>query len=111
MHLNRRHFNLGATGSLVGLALTGQTRAQDGRPREPETPAATRPAHRFFKHPLFEVTFLTSLGRAYHSGGDVGKVLYLMTQVEDGNFETAYQAFKKAGDQARELARDSEQKR
>ncbi|MGH7133121.1 MAG: alpha/beta hydrolase family protein [Phycisphaerales bacterium] len=54
--------------------------------------------------------FLTSLGRAYYSGGNVGKVLYLTTQVEDGNFESAYQAFKKAGDEARELAKDSERR-
>lgn len=51
--------------------------------------------------------FLTSLGRAYHSAGNVGKVLYLTRQVEDGNFESAYLAFKQAGDEARQLAEES----
>ena len=51
--------------------------------------------------------FLTSLGRAYHSAGNVGKVLYLTRQVEDGDFESAYLAFKQAGDEARQLAEES----
>lgn len=51
--------------------------------------------------------FLTSLGRAYHSAGNVGKVLYLTRQVVDGDFESAYLAFKQAGDEARQLAEES----
>lgn len=61
----------------------------------------------FFKNPTFEMIFLTSLGRAYNMGGNVGKVLYLTRQVEDGNFESAYLAFKLAGDEARAIAEDS----
>jgi pimeloyl-ACP methyl ester carboxylesterase len=38
----------------------------------------------------------------------VGKVLYLTRQVEDGNFESAFLAFKQAGDEARALAEESE---
>jgi hypothetical protein len=34
----------------------------------------------FFQNETFENIFLTSLGRAYHSGGDVGRVLYLTRQ-------------------------------
>ncbi|HEX4166464.1 MAG TPA: prolyl oligopeptidase family serine peptidase [Bryobacteraceae bacterium] len=51
--------------------------------------------------------FLTSLGRAYHSAGDIGKVLYLTRQVEDSNFESAFQVFKQAGDEARAQAESS----
>lgn len=108
--MHRRQFSLGVAGSIAGLALTGRSGAQDKRAPEPAAPPAPHAPHHFFKHPVFEVTFLTSLGRAYHSGGDVGKVLYLTTQVEDGNFESAYQAFKKAGDEARALAQDSERR-
>jgi hypothetical protein len=39
--------------------------------------------------------------------GNVGKVLYLSKQIEDGNFEGAYQAFKQAGDEARTIAEES----
>jgi Prolyl oligopeptidase family len=75
-----------------------------------ESSAAPVPAARppyLFKNPTFEIIFLTSLGRAYHSAGNVGKVLYLTTQVEDGNFESAYVAFKQAGDEARAQAQES----
>ena len=50
----------------------------------------------FFNDPTFETIYLTSLGRSYHLGGNVGKILYLTRQVEDGNYETAFQAFKTA---------------
>jgi len=106
VNLDRRLFNRACTGSLLGLALAGQGRAQEGRAAQPQ-PSATPPHHYLFKDPTFEIIFLTSLGRAYSSGGNVGKVLYLTTQVEDGNFESAYQAFTKAGDEARGLAEDA----
>ena len=61
----------------------------------------------FLKDPTFEYVFLVSLGRAYQMAGNVGKVLYLTRQVEDGNFESAYLAFKEAGDEARGMAEDS----
>jgi hypothetical protein len=64
-------------------------------------------SHYFFKNSTFEMIFLTSLGRAYHSGGNIGKILYLTRQVEDGNFESAYTAFLQAGEEARALAEAS----
>ncbi len=42
----------------------------------PTTPLAAHQATYFFKNSAFEFVFLTSLGRAYHQGGNVGKVLY-----------------------------------
>ncbi len=103
MNIDRRQFNLGITSALLGLSAIPELVAQ----AEPTTNAAPKPSHYFFKHPTFEMIFLTSLGRAYHSAGNVGKVLYLTTQVEDGNFESAYLAFKQAGDEAKEIAEDS----
>ena len=61
----------------------------------------------FFQNETFENTFLTSLGRAYHSGGDVGRVLYLTRQVKDGDFESGYRTFKQAGDEAHAVAEES----
>jgi hypothetical protein len=102
MNLDRRQFGLGLTAAVFGLSAS----AQDPKSQPSALSAASHPPY-FFKHPTFEMIFLTSLGRAYHSGGNVGKVLYLTRQVEDGDFEGAYLAFKQAGDEARALAEES----
>jgi Prolyl oligopeptidase family len=102
MNLDRRQFGLGLTAAVFGLSAS----AQDPKSQPSAPSAASHPPY-FFKHPTFEMIFLTSLGRAYHSGGNVGKVLYLSRQVEDGDFEGAYLAFKEAGDEARALAEES----
>ena len=73
----------------------------------PATPSGAMHSSYFFKHPTFEYVFLVSLGRSYQMAGNVGKVLYLGRQIEDGNFESAYQAFKRAGDEARAIAEES----
>jgi Prolyl oligopeptidase family len=106
MNLDRRQFGLGLTAAMFGLSASVQVRAQDPK-SQPSAPSGANHPPYFFKHPTFEMIFLTSLGRAYHSGGNVGKVLYLTRQVEDGDFEGAYLAFKQAGDEARALAEES----
>jgi alpha-beta hydrolase superfamily lysophospholipase len=62
----------------------------------------------FFKNSAFEFVLLTSLGRAYHQAGNIGKVLHVIGQIEDGNFESAYRALIAAGNEARDLACESE---
>ena len=104
MKLDRRQVNVGLLAAMFGAPspLGGQA-DQTGAGTKP----AAAPAFYFFKDPTFEMLFLTSLGRAYHSGGDVGKVLYLTRQIEDGNYESAFIACKQAGDEARALAEES----
>ena len=106
MKTDRRQFNLGITAALLGLGAYPRLLAQAPADAAAKSPAAARPPY-FFKNPTFEYTFQISLGRAYQSGGNVGKVLYLSRQVENGNFESAYLAFKQAGDEARAEAADS----
>jgi len=106
MKTDRRQFNLGMTAALLGLGANPQLLAQDPADASAKSPATTHPTY-FFKNPTFEYTFQISLGRAYQSGGNVGKVLYISRQVEDNNFESAYLAFKQAGDEARAEAADS----
>ena len=110
MNVNRRQFGLGLTASLAGLgaaaALDAQSQTSQGTTAAGSNTATAKP-HYFFKNPTFEIIFLTALGRAYGSAGNVGKVLYLTRQVEDGNFETAFNAFKSAGDEARSQAEES----
>ncbi len=71
MSPNRRQFSLGLTTALLGLGASHQLRAQTSEDRAPTSLAAaspTAPRPYFFKNPTFEIIFLTSLGRAYHSG-------------------------------------------
>ncbi|HEX3969089.1 MAG TPA: prolyl oligopeptidase family serine peptidase [Edaphobacter sp.] len=103
MKANRRQFNLGLTTAFLGMGINSRSNAQSS----PSAPPSSTTHHYFFKDPTFEMIFLTSLGRAYNCGGNVGKVLYLTRQVEDGNFESAYLAFKQAGDEARQIAGQS----
>ncbi|WP_213807354.1 prolyl oligopeptidase family serine peptidase [Granulicella sp. dw_53] len=104
MRADRRQFSLGLTTTLFGLGMSQGAYAQ----KSDSSAGGSKPTHHyFFKDPTFEMIFLTSLGRAYHCGGNVGKVLYLTRQVEDGNFESAYLAFMQAGDEARQLAEGS----
>jgi hypothetical protein len=105
MDANRRQFGLGLTAALLDLTISPKLYAQEAG-AAPSRPSNT-PPHYFFKHPTFEMIFVTSLGRAYNAGGNVGKVLYLTKQVEDGNFESAFVAFKGAGDEARTIAEES----
>jgi Prolyl oligopeptidase family len=105
MQLSRRKFGLGLTGAVLSSSLIPQlgAQAQEG----PATRADVVGPPYFFKNPTFEIVFIRSLGRAYYSGGDIGKVLYLASQVEDGDFEGAYLAFRQAGDEARAIAKNS----
>jgi hypothetical protein len=105
MRTDRRQFNLGVTTALFGLGMIPRSFAQKAENSAASGSNAVH--HYFFRDPTFEMIFLTSLGRAYQCGGNVGKVLYLTRQVEDGNFESAYLAFKEAGDEARLLAEES----
>jgi Prolyl oligopeptidase family len=103
MRVDRRQFSAGLTTTLFGLGAGASAQTS----KAPAGAGASGVHHYFFKDPTFEMIFVTSLGRAYHCGGNVGKVLYLTRQVEDGNFESAYLAFKQAGDEAKQIAEES----
>ena len=110
--MNRRQFNLGMTAAVLSLSAIPRRAGASPQPDaqksdRPATPSGALHSRYFFKHPTFEYVFLVSLGRAYQMAGNVGKVLYLSKQVEDGNFESAYHAFKQAGDEARAIAEES----
>src|SRR5689334_3977217 len=112
MNLTRKQFGFGMITAGFGAALTlhpframSQSTAHPGD--LPTTPSGAHQNTYFFKNSSFEYVFLTSLGRAYHQGGNVGKVLYVIRQIEDGNYESAYRAMMAAGDEARAMAEDS----
>ena len=105
MMISRRRFPL-ALGAATFCLSNADDLAQVSSQASGQVNAA-KGDHYLFQDEIFEIIFLTSLGRAYHSGGDVGKVLYLTRQVKDGDFESAYRAFKQAGDEARAVAEES----
>jgi hypothetical protein len=113
MELSRKQFGLGIIAAGLGARMTSQhDRAQaQGTPPStsnlPTTPSGAHQATYFFKNSAFEYVMLISLGRAYHQGGNIGKVLYVIRQIEDGNFESAYWAMMAAGDEARAMAEES----
>ncbi len=113
MKLTRKQFSLGMVAAGLGAGMTAtRATAQTQDPAQPATSLATTPsaphqATYFFKHSAFEFVLLTSLGRAYYQGGNVGRVLYVIRQIEDGNFESAHQALVAAGNEARAIAEDS----
>jgi hypothetical protein len=63
--------------------------------------------NRFFENTGFEFAFLTALGRSYHHGGDIGKLLHVASQIQDGDAEGAFRAFYKAGEAAEKVAQQS----
>lgn len=108
MAIDRKQFMLGLTTAAIAPGLQSAEAnaegANDGGAAMPTTPRAAHQTTYFFKNSAFEYVFLTALGRAYHQVGNVGKVLYLSRQVQDGDFEGAFLAFKGAGDEASALA-------
>lgn len=112
MNITRKQFSYGLASAALGAAfsirpsgLMAQSSAQ--RTNVPTTPTGAHQATYFFKNSAFEYVVLTSLGRAYYQGGNVGKVLYVIKQIEDGNFESAYRVMIAAADEARAMAEDS----
>ncbi len=103
MLISRRNFPL----VLGAAALSGSSLATSSSAHAEFAPEQNSSPKYFFNDRTFETIFLTSLGRAYHSGANPGKVLYLTRQVKDGDFESAFVAFKNAGDEARGQAEDS----
>ena len=113
MKLTRKQFGLGivATGLGTGMASQRDRAQAQGTPPSPTelptTPSGAHQATYFFRNSAFEYVMLISLGRAYHQAGNIGKVLYAIRKIEDGNFESAYRAVMTAGDEARAMAEES----
>jgi hypothetical protein len=109
MQISRNQFTLGLLSAAFGAGAKG-AEAQISGNSVPTTPTAANQKSYLFSNSVFEFAFLSALGRAYWGAGNVGKVLYISRQVRDGDFEGEFRAFKDAGDEAVQLARDSESK-
>jgi pimeloyl-ACP methyl ester carboxylesterase len=107
MDITRRNFQFALGAAAVSGFNLPFSSAQSAPPQGTATLSAMTPPHYLFQDRTFEMIFLTSLGRAFHSGANVGKVLYLTRQVKDGDFESAFVAFRGAGDEARAQAEES----
>jgi Prolyl oligopeptidase family len=100
--LNRTHF-LGATAAL-GAGGLGLARA--GAQTQAPTPAATTPrnAAAFLKDPSMNFVLLGVLGSAYYRAADVGAVLTMIGDIEDGNPASAYTVLDTNGTRLRGIA-------
>ena len=108
--MDRKQFAIGLAAAAAAIASGPAAADGDDAPPAaatgslPTTPRAAHQATYFFSNSAFEFVFLTALGRAYHQAGNVGKILHLTRQVQDGDFEGAFLAFLAAGDEASALA-------
>ena len=99
--INRRSFvALGATAAAAG----GQAPPQPAI----EPPAASASP---FADPDFGFTALIALGASYYRGGDPGELLAIVARITPGDFESAFQAYRDAGVEARTLGEQAAAKR
>jgi dienelactone hydrolase len=90
--------------------LTAAPAAAEGGAADGSDPTSPRGAGQnsyFFKSSTMEFVFLGALGKAYRQAADVGKLLHLSRQIKDGDFESAFTAFKAAGDEDAAIAEAS----
>jgi len=109
MDISRRNFQalLGAL-ALAGSRPSGALASAAHGAATPQSPAAEKsPPHYFFANRTFDTLFITSLGRAYFSGANPGKVFAIARNVKDGDYDSAFLAFRQAADEARAQAEDS----
>lgn len=106
--ISRKQFGMGLLASGIGtmLAVSPRAAAQDSKQATSvaTTPSAVGQTSYFFKNSAFEFVLLSTLGRAYFQGGNVGKVLWVMKQIEDGNYQSAYSNLVAAGDESKGFA-------
>jgi dienelactone hydrolase len=95
--INRRLFLTSGAAAAVASA------AQAPPPPSPEKAPAAAPASPF-NDPDFGFTAQIALGGSYYRGGDPGKLLVILSQIKPGDFESAWQAYREAGVEARTLA-------
>lgn len=63
-----------------------------------------------FEDPTFDFQTRIMLGSSYYGCGNPGKLSVILSQIEDGNPESAFQAFFKAGLEARQWANEALEK-
>ena len=107
MRADRRAFGVSLTAGLLGLGARRPIHGQSNRSLAPAVSNTAAPVSLAFQNATFRYIFLISLGRAYHLSGNVGKVFYIASQVTDGDYESAFEAFMQAGEEARALAEES----
>ncbi|HUI43851.1 MAG TPA: hypothetical protein VL523_17965, partial [Terriglobia bacterium] len=101
--LNRRNFLVAGASSATALLAQAPNQPAAG----PAPPAPASP----FADPDFGFTALIALGSSYYRQCDPGKLLAILSQIEPGDFESAWKAFHDAGVEAQVLAQDAASKR
>ncbi len=105
--LTRRRF-LGTSAASAGL-LVGALGAGLVEHNNAKAASRTMLSGHFFDDPTFDFQTQIVLGSSYYGGGNPGMLFSIMSQIDDGDVESAYQAFHNAGLQARAWAEESAQ--
>jgi hypothetical protein len=90
-----------------GASATAAAQAPAPPPAAEQTAKPVSP----FADSDFGFTALIALGGSYYRGGDPGKLLAIVSQIKAGDFESALQAYRDAGVEARTLAEQAAAKR
>jgi hypothetical protein len=104
----RRRF-LGVSTAAAGL-ITGALAAGFVEQSRASRAAHSMLAGHFFEDPTFDFQSQIVLGSSYYGGGNPGMLFSILSEIEDGNVESAFQAFNKAGLKARGWAEASERR-
>lgn len=94
-----------ATGAVAGVtAVPGY--GQQQAPRKP----AESPNGQIFANPTFDYTARAVLGTSYYGCANPGKVFAIVSNIKDGDYESAYKAFSDAGNEAKGWADEAADK-
>jgi len=85
------------------LALGTAATAAAQSPSPSPAPQAAKPASPF-TDPDFGFSNLIAAGASYYRGGDPGRLLYIASRIQPGDFESGWQAYRDAGAECRTRA-------
>jgi hypothetical protein len=101
----RRFFGtaaMAATSAVAGAAALDGYLQHEARQKSAEFPSG-----RIFANPTFDYTTRAVLGTAYYGCANPGKVFAITSEIQDGDYESAYKAFFDAGNEARRWAEEA----
>jgi len=107
MTSRRRFFGMTAT---AAAAAAGAAAGGGYYRHEAQRSSTEARGGRIFSNPTFDYTTRTVLGAAYYGCANPGKVFAITSNIEEGDYESAYRAFLDAGDEAKLQAEEAAQR-
>jgi hypothetical protein len=107
--ITRRHFISETLLALSGIAVGFGVSAYNFHTRQLAATKAFRAGH-LFSDFTFDFTSQIGLGASYYGCANPGKIFAIASQIADGDFESAYQAYVRAGAESQAWAEDASRK-